>query len=37
MNYDNDVFFEKGQFVQVKGYVKAISKLHWNVLKFLKI
>jgi len=28
MNYDNDVFFEKRQFVQMKGYVKIIKKLH---------
>jgi len=29
-NYDNDVFLEKGEFVEVKGYVKMMSKLYEN-------
>lgn len=33
-NYDNDVYLEKGQFVEVKGYVKIMSKLCKNCQSF---
>jgi len=38
MDYEHDISFEKGQFVEIKGYVKITSKLMFiNIFKFLKI
>jgi len=37
LNYDNDVYLDKGQIIEIKGYIKIMSKLCKKVLKFLKI
>jgi len=33
LNYDNDVYLDKGQMIEIRGYIKIMSKLCKKVLK----